>query len=71
MKVFDITQPKDGWERNYALMEFLFQGLKTIGWKKIYVYYDDQCATCDVRGEGIMCDRCSEKADEAWKARNG
>lgn len=36
-KVFDIVQPKDAWEKNYALMEYLYIGLKTIGWKRIGV----------------------------------
>lgn len=40
IKVFDIVQPKDDWERAYARMEFLRGGLYLIMAKRIEVSFE-------------------------------
>lgn len=43
-KVFDITQPKDNWERGFAKMNYEWTGLRQVFNTKIPVqFFDDSC----------------------------
>lgn len=68
--IHDITPVRTLWDRAYAHMEYLRNGVQGILANRVHVYYEDQCATCDTRGEGLYCDRCSEIGDRAWKERD-
>lgn len=61
-KYFDIVVPKDNWERGYAHLAYLHEGLRQVFATKIPVDIERACVDC---GASVLnawvCEPCDHK----------
>lgn len=62
-KVFDITQPKDAWERGYAKMAYEAEGLRQVCTRRIVILSDRTCTVCSKGFIGWNY-HCSKRCDD-------